>query len=199
MKPALSVFLVLLAGCSFLTTRQPEDPDAGNSSFIPPTSPDIVVRNFTNAISERNIQTWVSCFLDTDTSLAPGIARMYRFEPTAQVAAQYGPLFLDWSIERERQSFTTYAALPQVATNPPVLILGQTNFDVVTPDSAILLSPYRFVPRHSYSGLSDTLTGSIRLSIVRSSSGFWYIGTWSDFSANDTSATWSLLKARLVN
>ena len=63
-RPALILCFVLVAGCS---TRTPEAPDTGRSTYFPPTSPATVLSNLRYAVLEKNTENFMLCLSDQST------------------------------------------------------------------------------------------------------------------------------------
>jgi len=80
----LIVFISIgLTGCFLFETRTPELPDQSSGNFIPPTSPDIVLENFTQAIKNKNADHYEACFIDSG----------YTFIPSSDANTQFPSFF----------------------------------------------------------------------------------------------------------
>lgn len=189
--------LILLGGCTVFTTRDPESPNSGRSSFLPPTSAQIVVSNFKSAIAEKNTENYIQCFADT----AKGAPFAYVFEPSASVSAQYPSLFQVWNIGSERQSFQAMMnKLPSDIL--PVLQITNDRYDVTTPDSSVYEAEYLFTVPHSVQTVPTQARGYLRLTIRVQNGGLWSIHRWSDSSPirpDSVGNTWTVLKAKFSN
>lgn len=188
----------MVASCLVLacTTRTPEEPSGGRSSFVPPTSPAIVIENFLNAIAEKNTENFLLCLSDVSTRSRYS----YSFEPSAEVGARFGTLFDRWSTQAERQAFLSLISrLPN--ERAPVLTLTSTNIAFSSPDSTVYVADYLLQAEHGITSIPTSLTGTLVLTITPETSGQWSISTWRDArrSTDSTEATWSLLKAQLSN
>ena len=187
----------LLFSCTLFSTRDPEDPTSGRSTFIPPTSPTIVVANFKSAFAEKNTENFISCLSDT----MRGGNKVYVFEPSAAVNAQYAGLFQSWNIGSERQSFL--ALLGKLPTDIPLALQFKNDkFDISNPDSAVFVADYVLTAAHSVQTIPTAVTGYMRLTISVQTGGLWSIIRWTDSSPSQPdsiNATWSLLKAKFSN
>lgn len=196
----LSIALLLCcSGCSLFTTREPEPPSSQRSSFVQPTSAQTVVANLQNAIREKNAENYVQCLLSSDgTSTA---SRQYAFEPSSEAAARFSSLFIGWNTSRERQAFIAMnARIPGTVT--PTVSFTNDRFEVIMPDSAVYVADYYLKPNYELSGVPAEFTGKIRLTISALQNGFWAVSRWSDQqlgTAQNTSASWSILKAQFAN
>lgn len=194
-SPSLMIALWLLvsAGCS---TRTPEPPTGTRQTFQPPTSPSIVLENFKNSIVEKNTENFILCLSDA-TSRSRYV---YSFEPSAEVAARFGTLFLRWSPQAERQAFLSLISrLSQ--DKAPALDLTSFSTAFSSPDSTVYVMDYILRVEHGVTAIPQTLTGTMVLTITPEASGLWSISSWRDAKrpADTTEATWSLLKAQFSN
>lgn len=186
-----------LAGCGLFSTREPEPPTGGGQSFVPPTSPALVIENFRTAVKEKNAENFALCLADASR----GDRTDYRFEPAAEVAARYAALFAAWNVVNERQAFISLMSkIP--ADTPPSLTISGGRFDVITQDSAVYLGDYLLTVNHTVAAVPVRAAGSIRLTIAPSPGGQWSIARWSDANpaaADTNTTTWSALKAQFSN
>ncbi len=88
---------------------------------------------------------------------------------------------------------------PLQASQSPQLVLTNNRFDAILPDSALYVADYILRPNITIQGLPQDFAGRMLLTLRIRSNGFWAISRWIDQQSNATSATWSILKARLVN
>lgn len=184
--------LLLFSSCA---TRTPEEPTGNRGTYEPPTSPQIVIENFRNAVIEKNTQNFMLCLADPSRSRVP-----YVFEPSAEAGARFQSIFQSWSITKEQQAF-----LSIIARLPTDVALGLefTNSTVAfsSPDSLVWVGDYRLSTKLDIAGVPNVLTGTMVLSIRPESSGLWSITRWSDAkqTADTLESTWSILKAQLSN
>lgn len=101
---------VLLTGC-FFSTRSPEAPSGGGSSWQLPTSPDVVFANFTNAYNDKNLTNYLRSFT-TDF--------LFQADPRDTLLAPRGR-YANWNLSVETQVTTSIFNQTSVAltfTNP---------------------------------------------------------------------------------
>lgn len=182
--------------CTIFTTRTPEPPDTRRSSFQPPTSSQIVIANLQAAIREKNIENYIQCLVAGDSGT---VQQRYTFEPSSEAAARFASVFIAWSVVRERQSFTAFAAkIPQMSA--PTIQLSNDRFELMSPDSVVYVADYLIRPNAQQNGVAAEFSGRMRLTIASFASGFWGIRRWSDqTAAQSSSASWSVLKAQFAN
>jgi hypothetical protein len=186
---------VVATGCIF-TTRAPETPDTRRSTYLPPTSSQVVVSNLQAAVREKNIENYIQCLASSDTG---SVSRRYAFEPSAEAAARFASVFIGWTTNRERQAFTAFIAKIPTTSSPALDFTGD-RFDAISPDSAVYVANYRLRPNYQVNGAPEEFTGTMRLTISSFSNGFWAITRWSDQTASQTTtASWSVLKAQFAN
>ena len=189
------VVLALLTLISACATRTPEEPTGNRGTYEPPTSPQIVIENFRNAVIEKNTQNFMLCLADPSRSRAP-----YVFEPSAEAGARFQAIFQSWSVTKEQQAF-----LSIIARLPSDVNLGLefSNSSVAfsSPDSLIWVGDYRLLAKLDLAGIPNVLTGTMVLSIQPEASGLWSITRWSDAKrpVDTLESTWSILKAQLSN
>jgi hypothetical protein len=188
----LTIAVLVVSSCA---TRTPEEPTGNRGTYEPPTSPQIVIENFRNAVIEKNTQNFMLCLADPTRSRAT-----YVFEPSAEVGARFQAIFQSWSLNRERQAF-----LSLIARLPTDVSLGLefTNGSVAfsSPDSLVWVGEYRLSTKLDLAGVPNVLTGTMVLSIQPEASGLWSIARWGDAkrAADTLESTWSILKAQLSN
>lgn len=197
-KPLIYIILLLLIGlllsCDLFRTRTPEEPDTGKSSFIPPTSAELVIANFSNAIKEKNTENYKSCFLDDET-----FDLKFLFIPSSDAITRFPSVFTSWTIENERSAFFSLVTKMPI-DKAPILTFSNSNLDLMS-DSALFSADYFLKIEHNLTNLPTKYAGTLQFTLLRRSSGFWFIQKWLDSSIpNDTIGnSWSILKAMLIN
>ncbi len=189
--------LIFIGGCDMFKTRNPETPDTGRSSFLPPTGPDIVISNFVNAIEQKNTENYVACFSNPKTGDEGNI---YIFSASADATARYPGLFDTWNIDSERGYFNSLVS--QIPTEiSPVLMLTNNRFDILSPDSAVYIADYLLFIDFVETNYPKKYSGTFQLSIAPHSSGNWSIYNWQDIKKNNDTipSTWSILKGQFSN
>jgi len=197
-KKNIAVLLLVMAGltaCDMFATRNPEEPDSGKSSFIPPTSPSIVVSNFISAVAEKNVENYLLCLSDTVQS----DKFYFNFKSTADAFALYSSIFVNWSRHSERNYFNKLITnMPKEVY--PKISLNNTRFEVLLPDSAIFVADYDLKVEHLINSVNKHFNGRLQFSIFPRENGLWSIKSWYDYDViQDTIQSWSFLKAQLAN
>ncbi len=192
MKYIIIILLPLLINsCELFSTRTPEKPDTGGTGYIPPTSYDLVIENLKNSIKERNLNNYLLCFSDSSFT---GISEFdYIADP--QTMAQFQGLFSEWNRNSEEKYFTSMVSSILDETNPNV---NFTDVEYQNFNDSIVFTGNYYLNIEFLNDLSDrNYSGSARIVLKNSSSGFWYITSWYDFQSEDnTLYSWSFLKSK---
>ena len=190
------MILALALTLTACTTRTPEEPSGNRGTFVPPTSPSIVLDNLRNAVAEKNTENYMLCLADQDSRSS----YLYLFEPSAEARARFQTLFELWSLQKERQSFLSMISRLTPEQRP---LLNMSNIDVnfTSPDSTVYVTDYELIVDHGIITIPTTLRGTMVLAITPEPSGQWSISRWTDAkrTSDTTESTWSLLKAELSN
>jgi hypothetical protein len=182
---------VIFPGCGLFETRDPEPPTGSSSTFVPPTSPDMVLSNLENAVSEKNSENYVRCLVDTLNS-----SQRYVFFPTATAAGRYAGTFAAWTLQSERAWFASLKAL--TPKDAPSYLNLDGGFAVISADSAIYEGKYEMVIRHGVPNISETVRGTLQFVMHTDRNSIWSITRWSDISLQDETS-WSEWKGRFAN
>lgn len=171
------------------STRDPEPPISGQSSWVQPTSPNYVMINLRNAIAEKNINNYLRCLADTSL-----VQSSFLFVPDPAVLAANPGLFTRWDKEKERNYLNQMMAfLPKDSTCSVLFTLKSEN---TFQDSVILVQNYDLSVAHKQqaSGCPKFMRGQAEFRLVRAAEDLWYIYRWTDYATGDES-TWSALRA----
>ena len=189
------IFSFFLNSCDFFSTRNSEQPNSGKTSFKPPTSYEIVLQNFINSITEKNVDNYIKCFSDT----LQNECCKYTFYPSREAYDFYSSIFNEWDLTSERKYFSAFIASVQKETIPEIM-LTQTDIDNIVADSAVLVRDYTLSFVRNLSGKTEKYSGRLIFTIIPGRNGLWSIFRWTDMKASSDSEsnTWSLLKALKV-
>jgi hypothetical protein len=182
---------VLVSGCGLFNTRDVEPPTDPRSNYMPPTTPDIVIINMQFAIAEKNLNNYLSCFVDTNYS-----SRSFTYFADVNSQVQY-PIFSNWQLSNEKTYFTNLLSLTDPQSNSNLFLSNEVL--TVTLDTAIYDSDYLLRFEHQRTTVSQTLSGKLRFIMASDSRYLWSIHSWTDFKDDDNDTTWSVLKANFSN
>lgn len=189
---------IFLSSCELFNTRDPEPPDGSREGFQPPTSAKIVIDNFINAIENKNSSNYRACFADT----TQGDPRDYYFISSSDAYSQYPTTFDEWTAFSEEQFFQSMLSILSDDSSPKLTLKNRSTFDVLLKDSAVLITEYQLEIEHNSEGLENLFGGTMQFTLYPNENNFWSIQRWSDnkqTSYDETEATWSILKARMIN
>jgi hypothetical protein len=186
----LFLLALLFNGCGLFGLRDVETPTESRTHFDPPISPYIVVSNLIYAATEKDINNYLNCFVDTALTTK-------KFYYSADIASQIQyPVFINWTLSNEKSYFNNLLAL--TGQNFSFLSLDNENW-VNYSDSAIYDANYLLRFDHQKPNVPKALNGKLRFVMVINSKNLWAISRWSDFKSADTDTTWSVLKANFSN
>lgn len=184
---AISLLCLLVTSCDVFNTREPEPPDSGKSTFIPPTNYDIVISNFQNAIKDINTSNYISCFSE----------KGYEYKPSSDIMATYNDLFSNWDVNSEKFYFSGVLS-ENTNSEQGKISWSSPNYELTTTDSVVFIANYKLTYKFLQKGLTE-YSGRMELTIFRDlSTGLWSIKRWHDYQQNNDTIkeTWSNLKAK---
>ena len=189
--------ILLINSCDIFTTRNPENPTKNNESYLPPTSPSIVISNLTNSIKEKNPDYYSLCFTDDSK---PDNMQEYRFYHTSDALAKYSSIFDFWTVANEKSYFLSLISKTS-SDIQPIFQLSNSKFEVLMPDSSLFVSDYYLKINHSILSLPKEFSGSLQFNIIRNSNGMWFVKRWVDNKLQEDTIknSWSILKAEFSN
>jgi hypothetical protein len=176
---------LLITSCDLLSTRDPETPDAGRSSFIPATTPDLLFTNLTNSFKEKVVENYVGCFVDPSF-----LNNNYLYIPSAGSGIQFD-VFLDWNVYSERQYFNNVQAA--TTENSPIVLQLLNEISNIAGDSAIY--QYEYVLSVPFQEESELYKGNCKFHIRNDSRSQWVITRWEDIKDQEY-PSWSELKGQ---
>ena len=188
---AALLFAISVAGCGLFSTREPEPPKSNSSTFVPPTTPDLVLTNMEHAVSEKDAANYLRCLPDTLNS-----TRSFSFTPSATAAGRYVTTFLTWSLQSEKSYFSALVALTPTTASSSLVITG--SFSIIASDSAIYNGDYQLTFQHGLSGVPETVRGTLQFVLATDRTSLWNVVRWID-NPIGSDPSWSDLKGRFAN
>jgi|WetSurSiteA1Bulk_404760.scaffolds.fasta_scaffold17533_3 hypothetical protein len=182
--------IYLLQGFYSCALREDESPVTSRSTFIPPTSPEIVVANLTFSIIEKDVNNYMQCFTDSNYSV-----RRYSYVPDVASGIQY-PIFRFWTLTNEKNYFQGMLASTNNEATSNLFLSNQTvnTFS----DTAFIDADYLLRVDHQRVDVPKTLKGKLRFILSSDTRNLWAIHRWIDIQTNNDT-TWSVLKANFSN
>ena len=185
---ALIAFSVLqFQTCDLFTTRDAQSPDQGRSNFQPPVQPSIVIDNLKNSLSDKNIQNYMSSFVD---SLFAN--NKFVFSASSEAAANY-PSLQNWGLSDEQRYITN--VFNKIPTDFPIsLSFTDESYSNLSADSLIYSATYYLnLPVSIGESVSSNYNGILQFNMLRDSRSLWVIYYWKD-SQSQSLPSWSYLK-----
>jgi len=181
---AVLVALIIFEGCGIFETRDPESPQTVRSTYLTPTSPDIVIDNLTFSIAEKNSENY-----------SKNISEMsFQYVPDSKSLLLYEHIFSTWNKQSEKFYLDNLIGVTAPSSSS-VLFLDNKRFTQISSDSALFQADYIFVFQHNRAGVPKSSRGNVNITLASDSDDLFYIRKWEDFRQNDTDFTWSEFKA----
>lgn len=183
-----SISLIFLFGCDLFTTRPDEKPDQIKSNWKPPVEAADVIENLQNSLTDKNVQNYIRCFVDTIFA-----DKDYSFSASSDALTRWDIFLTGWGINEERRYFTSITN--KVPVDFPIsLTLSDENFSSLSGDSVIYSATYFLnLPVPSGDPLPKNYAGSLQFNMLRDSRQEWVIYFWKD-TKSETLPSWSELK-----
>ena len=181
-------FVAALHSCGL---REAETPVTSRTTFIPPTSPDLVMINLQYSIIEKDINNYMQCFVDTNYN-----PRRYTYVPDVTSQIQY-PIFQFWKIANEKSYFTSLMSLTDPTSTSNLFFSNSTLNSFA--DTAFFDADYLLRVDHQKTNVAKNLKGKVRLILSADSRNLWSIHRWIDIKSDNADTTWSVLRANFSN
>lgn len=190
MKKVINILLIVYFTSAFFSCaiRDDELPVTSRTTFIPPTSPDLVIVNLQFSIIEKDVDNYMKCFVDTNYN-----NRTYSYVPDVASGIQY-PIFLNWNTTNEKNYYRNVLSYTD-PTSTSNLFFSETNWISAT-DTATFDADYLLRIDHQNTSVAKTLKGKIRLILSADSRNLWSIHKWIDIQSFPTDTTWSVLRGK---
>ncbi len=192
MKTSHAILLISVsispAACSLFETRSPEEPSQSGCDYRPPTAHGDVLINLQNAIAQKCVDTYSSCFADPSRTSRP-----YTFTPAAEASAQYPSVFTSWTFAEEQSYFRNLVARKRQNGFANLLLTPKDS--VITADSVTYSFDYTLTFEHTETGFPSTARGNFQLTLGTDNNNFWVIYRWIDFKTTDD-ISWSSFKGK---
>ncbi len=182
------LFAVLIYGCDLFTTRSAETPNQPRSNYQQAVTPDILVSNLINSLSDKNVENYLSCL--SDSSYAQ---KSFVFSPSSGAQSQFPALSENWGKKNEEQYFNNLKA--KVSQNLPITLTLSNVSESPQGDSLIYTASYFLNVPTTDSNFPQNYQGALRFDMIRDSRSIWSIYYWQD-NKNSGLPSWSELKGR---
>jgi len=184
----LTIILLPLSACDLFTTRDAENPDQTRSNFQPPVEPAIVIENLKSSLSDKNVQNYIACFVDTIFA-----DQTYNFSASSEVISLYQIFVQGWGLNEERRYFSSVTN--RVPVDFPIsLSLSNENYSSLSGDSLVYSATYSLnLPVSSSDPVPQNYAGNLQFNMLRDSRSEWVIYFWKD-TKSESLPSWSELK-----
>lgn len=184
MTRLLTVFCLILSGCSLFSTREPEAPLADSGTYSQPDTPEQVISNVENAVSELNT-------LNYRRSLGEDLV----FQATATALARESVL-LNWGRDQEEQYFSALVSAAEMNQGHS-LSLNDRSLTLVSTSRFVLDATYVLAVNHRRTEAPTEVQGRLQWVLDQGADGLWSITTWTDQELGNV-PSWSDLKAEFM-
>lgn len=185
-KAFLIVTLCLsFVSCDLFETRKTEEPIIEATSEDFPSSPEILMSNFTKAINAKSAQNYINCL--TDSLYAPA----FRFIPSNSSISVYPLLAGQWDVKAERRYFENL--LLQVNASKNFSMIFSNDKLSRYSDSALYSAHYKLELYLKKTEIATTYEGDLQLVLYLDARSRWAIGRWTDINSAGLQC-WSDLK-----
>lgn len=184
----LTIILLPLSACDLFTTRYAENPDQTRSNFQPPVEPAIVIENLKSSLSDKNVQNYIACFVDTIFA-----DQTYNFSASSEAISLYQIFVQGWGLNEERRYFSSVTN--RVPVDFPIsLSLSNENYSSLSGDSLVYSATYSLnLPVSSSDPVPQNYAGNLQFNMLRDSRSEWVIYYWKD-TKSESLPSWSELK-----
>jgi hypothetical protein len=184
----ISIILLSLTACDLFTTRNAENPDQTRSNFQPPVEPAIVIENLKSSLSDKNVQNYIACFVDTIFA-----DQTYNFSASSEAISLYQIFVQGWGLNEERRYFSSVTN--RVPVDFPIsLSLSNENYSSLSGDSLVYSATYSLnLPVSSSDPIPQNYAGNLQFNMLRDSRSEWVIYYWKD-TKSESLPSWSELK-----
>ncbi len=188
-----NIFLIVLisvfAGCDLFETRSPENPTTPRTSWVPATSPGILISNFKNSLTDKSTENYLNCFVD---SIVTGKA--FSFVPTSEGVTLFPSLFSNWTLSNERAYFENIKSKLRENSSFSLSCFNE-NEGTIAGDSMTYSADYLLFVDHGISEIVKEFHGHMQMTLFRNTRGEWAVSFWRDSKRNEN-PSWSELKGR---
>jgi hypothetical protein len=183
----ISALSLLFVSCNLFKTRDPENP-VNNSSTLPTaTDAEILMENFSQALSQNNVTEYKNLF--TDQAIDD---RRFSFIPSQSAAVRYASVFAAWDRESEYNYFNK--AVSEIGTSSLQVSMIPSSI-VKYADSALWIVDYTLFVPHKRSSVTTQFIGKSEFHMASNKNGIWRIYQWTDYETKRDSS-WSELKGQ---
>lgn len=180
--------IISFAGCDLFETREPEPPTQPRSNFQVAATPEILISNLKNSLSDKDVENYLACFTDSSFS-----SKQFFFSASSASAALFPFLIDDWDKNDERQYFQRM--ISSIDDALPILLTLNNESSSPQGDSLFYTASYVLQVPHNDENIPKNFQGELRFNMAVDSRLIWTIYFWQDIKSGDE-PSWSDLKGR---
>jgi len=180
------LLIISFSGCDLFNTRDPEKPDQPRSNYQLAVTPEILLENFKNSLTEIHLLNYLNCFSDSAFSVSE-----FQFIPSADAASNHPVLFEEWSKKSEEQYFNNLVS--HISADIPITFTRNNEKSSPQGDNSIVYTASYFLNVPHNDEIQKNFEGDLQFSLVRDSRDVWTIAFWQDIKSSQN-ASWSELK-----
>ena len=189
MKYFAIIFFLFFGGCDLFQTRDAQKPNLTRSNYQLAVTPDLLILNLVNSLSDVNLQNYLACFSDTAFS-----GKSYLFYPSSEAASLYPSFASSWDKKSESGYFTNLIA--RIPSGLQVTLNLTNAISSPQGDSIIYSASYTLNVPFTDSSIPSLYQGDLKFSMIKDSRLVWSIYLWRDIKSTQY-PSWSELKGRL--
>jgi len=171
----------LLSSC--LKTREVEEPIVGSSDWISPSNYSILLDNLKTAITQKNVQNYLRCFIQDELV----------YIPSTPIYTGNEILWDNWGWQDENNWFSNVIQDLGIPTGNQ-LVLNEVDIQSFSGDSLRYIGNYDLVMNHRDTALTVRFRGQLEFLMKVNEFNEWEIGKWADY---ETSSDSSLSRLKL--
>ncbi|PJB00023.1 MAG: hypothetical protein CO128_01705 [Ignavibacteriales bacterium CG_4_9_14_3_um_filter_30_11] len=185
----LILTLLFVSGCDIFSTRDAESPSQSRSNYQTPVTPDLLIQNLINSLTDKNLENYLSSFSDPNFT-----SKIFTFSASSSAISQFPSLANNWGVRNEEQYFNNL--ISKVASDQPITLNLSNVSSSPQGDSLFYTASYFINIAPISSDIQSNYQGELRFNMIRDSRAIWTIYFWQD-TKNSSLPSWSELKGRL--
>jgi hypothetical protein len=192
-KTGLIFSLLMLTGCDWFNTREPEEPGGGMNIWTPPVSPRGALDNLTTAYNLHNVDYYMKSFAK------PGYAQYeFIFYPDISSGGADTSVFSGWSYDAEYSFISKLFSPDFLPIDSTASLQFTAESEPPGEDMPLYRESYALTVGHTSADLPHQYSGKSEIQFDRDNSGYWVIISWRDEKSGDA-PTLTELKSSISN
>lgn len=182
----LILAMLLIASCAKnpFSARDSEEPSEAAGTFVPPTSPEIVLENLRLAYEEMVIGNYIECLDSSFTfvfDFIEGSLIDTSWDQTVEINLTEN-LFADFRAREANRKISVD------------FFLQAEQQDVLLDSAAMMIRSYLVTVQDSSGAVVETYEGVAQFDLVEAAFNFWSLARWEDLHQATDTPSWADLK-----